>query len=215
MRLASLTPISACKNTVSQVIITDFWDSCKTVVMREDLGANPLANGEEWAVSSCQLARYSPLVWHLLAVTPNRHRTNLIRWRTQKWSRTTGRTHNKGAIYSHMVLKKEGTVECRPVVFSGLFLWGLLHMVSERWKKAPEKGVKNKGAESFSEAAKTTFLQSTLSKLKGNAEHTAHSGVVCLKSQTALINVFIFIANSMINLLFFLPAILLFSFFLF
>lgn len=116
-----------------------------------------------------------------------------------------------------MVLKKEGTVECRPVVFSGLFPRGLLHMVSERGgKKALEKGVKNKGAESFSEAAKTKLLQSTLSKLKGNAEHTAHSGVVCLKSQTALINVFIFIANSMINLLFFLPAILLFfPFFLF
>ncbi len=72
-------------------------------------------------------------------------------------------------------------------------------------EKALEKGVKNKGAESFSEAAKTKLLQSTLSKLKGNAEHTTHSGVVCLKSQTALINVFIFIANSMNNLLFFPP----------
>lgn len=97
-----------------------------------------------------------------------------------------------------MVLKKEGTVECRPVVFSGLFPRGLLHMVSERGEKSPGEGGKEQG-----EAAKTKLLQSTLSKLKGNAERTAHSGVVCLKSQTALINVFIFIANSMINLLLF------------
>lgn len=100
-------------------------------------------------------------------------------------------------------------VECRPVVFSRLFPQGLLHMVSERGEKSPGEGGKEQGGR---EAAKTKLLQSTLSKLKGNAEHTAHSGVVCLKSQTALINVFIFIANSMINLLFFLPAIL-FSFF--
>lgn len=60
-----------------------------------------------------------------------------------------------------------------------------------------------RGSRAAAKAAKTKLLQSTLSKLKGNAEHTTHSGVVCLKSQTALINVFIFIANSMINLLFF------------
>lgn len=88
----------------------------------------------------------------------------------------------------------EGTVECRPVVF---FTEAVLHMVSEG-----EKGGQEKGVEGCCEAAKTKLLQSTLSKLKGNAERTTHSGVVCLKSQTALINVFIFIANSMINLLF-------------
>ena len=115
----------------------------------------------------------------------------------KKWSSDHWQNAKQGSNSVPCGVKKE-MVKCRPVVFSGLFPQGLHHMAVE--KKA-SKGVKRKGGRAVQWSCENKMSRVKPPKLKGNVKCTTHSGLVYLKSQAVLINVFIITSGSLNNVM--------------